>query len=113
MALVFLGEGVKPAIDKTIPKLPDYALYWLNMSSAILDNATLTAMEISDRMSHRQIVAVLMGLLISGGMLIPGNIPNIISAGRLKIGTREWAKVGVPVGLVMMAVYFIIIFVVF
>jgi len=44
--------------------------------SAILDNATLTAAEISPQMHLDQVRAVLMSLLISGGMLIPGNIPT-------------------------------------
>ena len=48
-----------------------------------------------------------MGLLIAGGMLIPGNIPNIISAGKLGISSKEWAKLGVPLGLVLMAIYFV------
>jgi predicted cation transporter len=51
-----------------------------------------------------------MGLLIAGGMLIPGNIPNIISAGKLGITSKEWARLGVPLGLVSMAVYFVILF---
>jgi predicted cation transporter len=42
-------------------------------------------------------------LLISGGMLIPGNIPNIIAAHTLQIKSTEWARFGVPLGLVMMA----------
>ncbi len=29
-------------------------------------------------------------------MLIPGNIPNIISAGKLGITSKEWARLGVP-----------------
>ena len=33
----------------------------------------------------RHIKAILLGLLVSGGMLIPGNIPNIIAAGKLNI----------------------------
>jgi len=41
-------------------------------------------------------------LLISGGMLIPGNIPNIIAAHALHIKSTEWAKLGVPLGLVIM-----------
>lgn len=110
MALVLLGEGFKPAIDRYVLGLPSKFLYWLNMISAVLDNATLTAAEISDKMGQGQIVAILMGLLISGGMLIPGNIPNIISAGKLKIGSKEWAKLGVPLGLSIMLVYFILIF---
>jgi (2Fe-2S) ferredoxin len=39
-----------------------------------------------------------------------GNIPNIISAGKLKIQNREWGKLGVPLGLVIMLVFFVIIF---
>jgi len=61
----------------------------MNMVSAILDNVTLTASEISPAMSMVQIQAALMGLLISGGMLIPGNIPNIISARKLVISSKE------------------------
>jgi len=53
-----------------------------------------------------------MGLLISGGMLIPGNIPNIISAGKLDITSKEWARLGIPLGLVSMGIYFIILFVI-
>jgi predicted cation transporter len=62
-------------------------------------------------MATLQINAALMGLLIAGGMLIPGNIPNIISAGKLGITSKEWAKLGVPMGAVIMAVYFVVLFV--
>jgi predicted cation transporter len=48
-------------------------------------------------------------LLIAGGMLIPGNIPNIVAAGRLKISMKEWAVIGLPIGLVIMAVFFVIL----
>jgi len=58
-----------------------------------------------------QINAALMGLLIAGGMLIPGNIPNIISAGKLGITSKEWAKLGVPLGVVIMVVYYVVLFV--
>ena len=111
MALVLLGEGFKPAIDRFVIGLPSSVLYWLNTVSAVLDNATLTAAEISNKMSDLQIKSVLMGLLISGGMLIPGNIPNIISAGKLKIGSKEWAVLGVPLGLAIMLIYFLILLV--
>ncbi len=111
MALVLLGEGFKPVIDRFVIGLPAPVLYWLNMVSAILDNATLTAAEISLKMNSLQVKSILMGLLISGGMLIPGNIPNIISAGKLKIGSREWAALGVPLGLAVMAAYFFILLV--
>lgn len=85
-------------------------LYWINMVSAVLDNATLCAAEISNSMNEATIKAILMGLLISGGMLIPGNIPNIISASRLRITSKEWAILGVPLGLAVMAVMFVILF---
>jgi predicted cation transporter len=107
-ALVLLGEGMKPLIVWYIVHVPSWILYWINMVSAILDNATLTAMEIGPTMALPQIIGIIMGLLIAGGMLIPGNIPNIVAAARLKINMKEWALVGVPIGLVIMAVYFII-----
>lgn len=107
-ALVLLGEGFKPIVDNYIVKLSSSALYWINMISAVMDNATLAAAEISPVMSIFQIKYILMGLLVSGGMLIPGNIPNIISAGKLRISSKEWAKAAVPLGLVMMVVYFIV-----
>ena len=110
MALLLLGGGMKVIIDKYILGIPPEYIYWVNMISAILDNATLTAAEISTKMSPIQIQAVLMGLLVSGGMLIPGNIPNIISAGKLGISSKEWAKLGVPLGLVLMLIYFIWVF---
>ncbi|MGR6835738.1 DUF1646 family protein [Syntrophomonas erecta] len=111
MALVFLGEGFQPLIDKYVLSLNYKLLYWVNMVSAVLDNATLTAAEISNQMSTMQIEAILMGLLISGGMLIPGNIPNIISASKLKISSTEWAKLGLPLGLIVMGLFYVILFV--
>ena len=81
------------------------------MASAVLDNATLAAAEIGPILSEFQIKSMLMGLLISGGMLIPGNIPNIISASKLDITSKEWARLGVPLGLVSMTIYFVILFV--
>jgi predicted cation transporter len=109
-ALELLGAGFKPLIDTYVIQLDSRALYWINMISAVLDNATLASAEISINMSLIQVKAILMGLLISGGMLIPGNIPNIISAGKLKIKSSEWARLGVPLGLIIMIVYFIILF---
>ena len=60
-------------------------------------------------MTITQIQSVLMGLLIAGGMLIPGNIPNIICAGKLGIKSREWAVFGVPLGLALMVAYFVVL----
>jgi predicted cation transporter len=45
--------------------------------------------------------------LIAGGMLVPGNIPNIICANKLAIKSREWARVGVPLGLGLMGSVFV------
>ncbi|HNR56845.1 MAG: DUF1646 family protein [Methanothrix sp.] len=106
MALLLLGSGFKIIIDTYLIHIPAMILYWVNMSSAVLDNATLTAAEIGPSMEIGQIKAILMGLLVSGGMLIPGNIPNIISANKLGITSKEWARTGVPIGLVAMLVYF-------
>ncbi|HTN70342.1 MAG TPA: DUF1646 family protein [Methylomirabilota bacterium] len=102
MALIFLGAGFKPLIDTYLTKVSTQALFWLNMVSAVLDNATLAAAEIGPTLSEAQIKSALLGLLISGGMLIPGNIPNIIAAHALHIKSTEWAKLGVPLGLVIM-----------
>jgi predicted cation transporter len=117
MALVLLGTGFTPIIEWYVTKMAGEALYWVNMVSAILDNATLAAAEVDPSMivpglpdPTIKIKSVLMGLLVSGGMLIPGNIPNIIAANKLGITSKEWAKLGVPLGLVAMLVYFIILY---
>jgi predicted cation transporter len=107
MALVFLGTGFKPIIDFYISKLPPEGLFWLNSISAILDNATLAAAEIGPNMTAKQIAFALLGLIIAGGMLIPGNIPNIIAAGKLRIKSKEWIAIGVPLGAAAMAIYFL------
>jgi predicted cation transporter len=103
MALIFLGAGFKPLIDAYIIRLPSQVLFWVNMISAVLDNATLAAAEIGPTLTEGQIKSALYGLLIAGGMLIPGNIPNIIAAHSLHIKSTEWAQLGVPLGLVLMA----------
>jgi len=117
MALVLLGTGFTPIIEWYVTKMAGEALYWVNMVSAILDNATLAAAEVDPSMivpglpdPAIKIKSVLMGLLVSGGMLIPGNIPNIISANKLGITSKEWARLGIPLGLVAMLVYFIILY---
>lgn len=109
MALIFLGQGFKPVIDMYIAKLSGNLLYWINTSSAILDNATLTAAEISPVMSPMQVKKVLMGLLLAGGMLIPGNIPNIIAASKLGIKSKEWARLGIPLGFALMLIFFFVL----
>lgn len=110
VALVLLGAGFKPVIDAYVAPLPAGLLYWLNLSSAVLDNATLAAAELDAGMSMVQVKGILMGVIIAGGMLIPGNIPNIVAASKLKISSRAWAVVGVPVGAVLMLVYYVLLF---
>lgn len=109
MALTLLGAGFEPLIERYLLDLSPYVLYWINMISAVLDNATLAAAEISTAMSDTTIKAILLGLLVSGGMLIPGNIPNIIAAGKLKITSLEWARLAFPIGLIAMGAYFVVI----
>ncbi|MFN3384113.1 MAG: DUF1646 family protein [Archaeoglobaceae archaeon] len=109
-ALELLGAGCIPIIVWYIAHVPPAALYWVNTISAFLDNATLTAAEIGPSLTEFQIKSALMGLLISGGILIPGNIPNIVAAARMKITMKEWAKFGVPIGIVLLIAYFVILY---
>lgn len=111
IALEMLGTGFKPLINMYIINLDGMLLYWINIISAVLDNATIAAAEVSPLMTQVQLKGVLMGLLISGGILIPGNIPNIICAGKLKIGSKEWARKGLPIGIFLLAVYSVVLFV--
>lgn len=112
MSLILLGAGFRPIIDSCIVPLPGGLLYWINMSSAVLDNATLAAAEIGPQMSLLQIKGILMGVVIAGGMLIPGNIPNIITASKLRISSRSWAVIGLPVGFLLMGAYYLILFII-
>lgn len=113
MALVLFGKGLTPLAEISIAKLPNWALYWVNSLSAILDNATMAAAEIVPTMSKEKIIFLLMSLIVSGGLLIPGNIPNIICASKFKIKSKEWAKDALPIGIVAMFMYFIILSVLF
>lgn len=108
IALELLGSGFRPLINTYIIHLSSNILYWFNITSAVLDNATLAAAEVSPAMSLNQIQSILMGLLLSGGMLIPGNIPNIIAAGKLEIKSKEWAIVGLPIGGVLLLFFFVV-----
>ncbi|AXI10693.1 cation transporter [Oceanobacillus zhaokaii] len=106
MGLTLLGAGYETLVNLYLLDLSPSVLYWINMISAVLDNATLAAAEISPAMDPETIRFLLLGLIISGGMLIPGNIPNIISANKLGITSKEWAKYGVPIGLVSMVIFY-------
>jgi len=107
-ALVLLGAGLRPLAEITVYRLSAPVLYWVNSVSAILDNATLAAIEIVPAMDQHTLIFLLMGLILAGGLLIPGNIPNIISASKLKIKSGAWAKIAIPWGVAFMVVYFII-----
>ena len=109
VALVFLGDGLKPLALKTITHLHASWLYWINMLSAVLDNATLAAIEVTPAIDDRTLTFLLMSLVVSGGMLIPGNIPNIICASKLGIKSKEWVKAAFGLGLVLMIAYFFIL----
>jgi predicted cation transporter len=109
VGLDLLGNGFKPVIDAYVIHWSITGLYFANLLSAVLDNATLAAAEISPLMSVMQIKCILISLLVSGGMLVTGNIPNIITAGKLKITMKEWAKFAVPVGAVLLLGYFILL----
>jgi predicted cation transporter len=106
--LVLISHAYGPIANEYIDKMSDDLLFWVNTVSAALDNATLVALEVHGMTPPRAREAIL-SLLISGGMLIPGNIPNIVSAGALKIGSATWAKIGVPMGLVLLGIYFAVI----
>ncbi len=110
MSLMLLGDAFKPVIDTYIIHWNDNLLYAANTVSAILDNATLAAAEISPSMDNAKITTILISLLVSGGMMVTGNIPNIVTAGKLKISMRDWAIFGLPVGAAMLAGYYVVLF---
>jgi predicted cation transporter len=106
--LVMISSAYGPIANEYVSRMSDDLLFWANTVSAALDNATLVALEVHSMTLPRAREAIL-SLLISGGMLIPGNIPNIVSAGALRIGSAAWAKIGVPMGLIMLGIYFAVI----
>ena len=103
--LVLISHAYGPIATKYVAMLSNDALFFANMVSAALDNATLVALEVHQMPLDRAREAII-SLLISGGMLIPGNIPNIVSAGALRIDSQRWARVGVPIGIVLLGIYF-------
>jgi predicted cation transporter len=106
--LVLIGEAFAPLAARYVPLLGGRGLYWGNTISAALDNSTLVALEFH-HLSLTQARLALLSLLISGGMLIPGNIPNIICAGILHISSYDWARVGVPLGVLLLGIYFAVL----
>ncbi len=106
--LVLISEAFAPLATHYVAMLSNEALFWGNMVSAVLDNATLVALEVHQMPLERAREAIL-SLLISGGLLVPGNIPNIIAAGLLRIRSGQWARIAVPIGLVMLGIYFAVL----
>jgi predicted cation transporter len=107
--LVALSDGLRPVVNAYIHRLPAGLLFWMNTLSAVVNNSTLAAVEISPSLSVNQQRAALLGLLISGGALVTGNIPNIVAASRLRITSREWARIGLGVGALLLIVCFAIL----
>jgi predicted cation transporter len=108
VGLVLIGEAYAPLAQRVVPRLSSAALFWANTISAVLDNATLVALEIRAVPVGRT-RDVILALLISGGMLIPGNIPNVIAAGTLKIKSGTWARIAIPIGLMLLGIYFAVL----
>jgi predicted cation transporter len=109
MGLILLGTGLTPMANRFLTDLSPRLLYWVNLLSAVLDNATMAAAEVNPAMSLETLRYVMMGLLLSGIMLIPGNLPNIIAANKLGIKSGEWAKSALPLGLLLMVAYFVLL----
>ncbi len=103
--LVLVGEAFSPIAARYVPTIGHSALFWANTISAAMDNATLVAIEIHGMQLARAREAII-ALLVAGGMLIPGNIPNIVAAAVLRIGAGAWARIGIPMGLVLLGIYF-------
>jgi predicted cation transporter len=109
VGLVLIGFGFEPLIVWYIAKVPHWGLYWINLSSAVLDNAAMTALEIDPTMTLLQIISATIAILVAGGMLTIGNMSNVIVSTKLKLTMKEWARVGIPLGLIVMIIYFIIL----
>lgn len=107
--LVALSGGLRPALDTYLHRVPEAFLFWLNTLSAVVNNSTLAAIEIGPTLNPAQQRAALLGLLISGGILVTGNLPNIVAAARLGIGSREWARVGLYIGIPLLLFCFLVV----
>ncbi len=107
--LVALSEALRPSLEAYVARLPGGLLFWLNTFSAVVNNSTLAVVEIGPGLGANQQRAALLGLLISGGMLISGNLPNVVAASRLGITSRQWARIGLAVWLPLMLVCFAVL----
>jgi len=106
-ALTILGASYNILVDRYIKYFSPELMYLFGSISAIVDNATLTAAIISSELSILQIKSFLISLLIAGGFLIPGNVPNIVMSNIHKIRYIEWAREAIPLGIPsFVAMYF-------
>jgi len=105
--LVLLGAGLVPFIDSFLIAAPPGLLFWANSVSALVDNASLAAIEISPRMSQNQLRYILLSIAVVDGALVTANAPNLVAAHKLKIAARDWARAGLPAAAVLMVVYFL------
>ena len=106
-ALNLISTGLRPLAQSTITQLSGKILFFANAVSVIIDNATLAAIEIVPTISHRNLIYMVIGLAAFGSMLVQGNLPNIVAAEKLGIKSREWARIAVPTGLILMVGYFL------
>ena len=106
-ALHLISTGLRPFAQSTIAHLSGKILFWANAYSIIIDNATLAAIEVTPTITLHNLTYTVIGLAAFGSMLVQGNLPNIVAAEKLGIKSREWARIAVPTGLVLMAGYFI------
>ncbi len=108
VALVILGTSYSILAEAYFRNLPPDIMYLIGSISAIVDNATLAAAMLAPHMPLPDVVFFVTSTIIAGGFLVPGNIPNIIVASRIKIRFREWAihalKVGIPVFFIAYAI---------
>jgi predicted cation transporter len=104
-ALVLVSHAFADLALRYVPLLSREQLFWANTVSAVMDNATLVALEVHS-MSPARAREAIIALLVAGGMLVPGNIPNIVAAAALRIRAGGWAKIGLPMGLVLLGIYF-------
>ena len=107
-ALVLVSRSFADLALRYVSMLSGGQLFWANMISAVMDNATLVALEVHS-MDPARAREAMISLLVAGGMLIPGNIPNIVAAAILRIGAGSWAKIGIPMGFILLGIYFAIL----
>ena len=107
--LVALSDGLRPLVDVYIHRIPNGLLFWMNTLSAVVNNSTLAAVEIGPSLNRSQQRWALLGLLVSGGALVTGNIPNIVAASRLRITAREWARIGLGTAAILLILCFAVL----